>query len=98
MMMVLSGLLKSSNEPAPRRFGRSKHSSSGSVKDAPVTSAEASSSQEHSTYLVDEAQLTPVDSDDLDLRDLNNGLAALAAIFPDVQVEVFREMLSSFDE
>jgi hypothetical protein len=98
MMMVLSGLLKSSDELAPLRFGRSKHSSSGSTKDVPGTSAEASSAQEHSTYLVDEAQLAPVDSDDPDLRDLNNSLTALAAIFPDVQVEVFREMLSSFDE
>jgi hypothetical protein len=98
MMMVLSGLLKSSNELAPRRFGRSKHTSSGSAKDVPVTSSEGSSAQEYSTYLVDEAQLAAVDSDDPDLRDLNNSLAALAAIFPDVQVEVFREMLSSFDE
>ena len=40
----------------------------------------------------------PVGSDEPDLRDLNNSLAALAAIFPDVQVEVFREMLLSFDE
>ena len=95
--MVLSGLLKSSNELAPRRVGRSKHSSSGSAKDVPVPLAEASSAQEHSTYLVDETQLAPVDSGDPDLHDLNNSLVALAAIFPDVQVEVFREMLSSFD-
>src|ERR1700730_9350050 len=97
-MMVLSGLLKSSNEQIPRRFGRAKHSLSGSAHDVPVTSSEASFVQEHPTYLVDEAQLVPVVSDDPDLRDLNNSLATLVAIFPDVQVEVFREMLSSFDE
>ncbi len=39
-----------------------------------------------------------VDSDVPDLRVLNDGLLALAAIFPDIQVEVFREMLSSFNE
>jgi hypothetical protein len=39
-----------------------------------------------------------VESEGPDLRDLNNSLVALAAIFPDVQVEVFREMLSNFDE
>jgi len=98
MMMVLSGLLKSSNELALGRFGRSKHSPSGSAKNVPVASAETSSAQGHSIYLVDEAQLAPVNFDDPDLHDLNNSLAALAAIFPDVQVEVFREMLSSFDE
>jgi hypothetical protein len=72
MMMVLSGLLKSSNELAPRRFGRSKHSASGSTKNVPVTLAEASSAQEHSAYLVDESQLAPVDFNDPDLHDLNN--------------------------
>lgn len=97
-MMVLSGLLKSSNEQSTRRFGRAKHTSSGSAHDVPATSSEASIAQGHPTYFVDEAQLVPVVSDDPDLRDLNNSLVALAAIFPDVQVEVFREMLSSFDE
>jgi hypothetical protein len=97
-MMVFSGLLKSSNEQLPRRFGRTRHSLSGSAHDVPVASSEAPVAQERPTYLVDEAQLAPVVSDDPDLRDLNNSLVALAAIFPDVQVEVFREMLSSFDE
>ena len=32
------------------------------------------------------------------MRDLNESLNALAEIFPDVQVEVFREMLSSIDD
>jgi hypothetical protein len=32
------------------------------------------------------------------LGDLNTSLAVLASIFPDIQIEVFREMLSTFDE
>lgn len=36
--------------------------------------------------------------DEPDLRDLNVSLQALTEIFPDVQPEVFREMLSSFSE
>ncbi|ORY11354.1 hypothetical protein BCR34DRAFT_624863 [Clohesyomyces aquaticus] len=38
------------------------------------------------------------DSDEPDLRDLNNALQALTDIFPDIQPEVFREMLGSFSE
>ncbi|KNG52026.1 hypothetical protein DDE82_008654 [Stemphylium lycopersici] len=36
--------------------------------------------------------------DEPDLRDLNTSLQALTDIFPDVQPEVFREMLSTFSE
>jgi hypothetical protein len=36
--------------------------------------------------------------DEPDLRDLNASLQALTDIFPDIQPEVFREMLSSFSE
>lgn len=49
-------------------------------------------------YIYDDSQLAPTAPDPPDLRDLNNSLEALAALFPDIQVEVFREMLSSFDE
>lgn len=38
------------------------------------------------------------DGDEPNLRDLNASLQALADIFPDVQPDVFREMLSSFSE
>lgn len=48
-------------------------------------------------YICDEAQLPTLPPDRPDLRELNNGLEALAAAFPDVQVEVFRELLSNFD-
>lgn len=49
-------------------------------------------------YIREESNLKAIESEDPDLKQLNNSLVALAAIFPDVQVEVFREMLSSFDE
>ncbi|OCL09266.1 hypothetical protein AOQ84DRAFT_397472 [Glonium stellatum] len=38
------------------------------------------------------------DPEEPDLRDLNAALEALTDLFPDIQPEVFREMLSSFDE
>lgn len=50
-----------------------------------------------SEYIADEAELAPLTEDPPDLHDLNQCLQALASLFPDVQVEVFREMLSSFD-
>ncbi|KAI9795097.1 MAG: hypothetical protein M1816_000119 [Peltula sp. TS41687] len=38
------------------------------------------------------------ESDTLDLKTLNDSLELLTAVFPDVQIEVFREMLLSFTE
>ncbi|KAI1405309.1 hypothetical protein F4819DRAFT_444771 [Hypoxylon fuscum] len=49
-------------------------------------------------YLSDEAQLQPVIQPPPDVLDLNQNLDLLAQLFPDVQVEVFREMLASFSE
>ncbi|KAI0484718.1 hypothetical protein GGR56DRAFT_615069 [Xylariaceae sp. FL0804] len=49
-------------------------------------------------YLSDESQLQPVAQPPEAIVDLNKGLETLAALFPDVQIEVFREMLSSFSE
>jgi hypothetical protein len=49
-------------------------------------------------YIYEQSHLRAINSEPPDLRELNHSLVALAAIFPDVQVEVFREMLSSFDE
>ncbi|KAH6895374.1 hypothetical protein B0T10DRAFT_477772 [Thelonectria olida] len=48
-------------------------------------------------YICDEAQLATLPPERPDLRELNNGLGALAAAFPDIQIEVFRELLSNFD-
>lgn len=48
-------------------------------------------------YIHEEAQLPCVPPERPDLRELNSSLEALAAIFPDIQIEVFRELLSNFD-
>lgn len=97
--MVLSGLLKTSSDLPPRRGSRaSRHAASTSNESNQIISSDTAAAQEPLTYIVDESQLPRLEPEDPDLRDLNNCLAALAAIFPDVQVEVFREMLSSFDE
>jgi hypothetical protein len=99
-MMVLSGLLKPSSQNTPRRQSRVSPRDATSTNSPDHSSPEPSplhDSVEH-VYISEEAHLPPIESEDPDLRELNNSLAALAAIFPDVQVEVFREMLSSFDE
>lgn len=62
-----------------------------------VSSSQSDKSQ--TEYIYDEDQLPlAADHDMPDLRKLNESLGALAVVFPDVQVEVFREMLSNFDE
>ncbi|KAH6632740.1 hypothetical protein F5144DRAFT_491676 [Chaetomium tenue] len=47
-------------------------------------------------HTVDEDHMTP-EPERPDLRELNSCLDALAAIFPNIQIEVFRDMLASFD-
>jgi hypothetical protein len=99
-MMVLSGLLKPSSHITPRRHSKPSPQRRSSTHSTDQSSPESASPHDPPTepYLHKEAQLAPIESDDPDLRELNNNLVALAAIFPDVQVDVFREMLSSFDE
>ncbi|KAK0701653.1 hypothetical protein B0T26DRAFT_757652 [Lasiosphaeria miniovina] len=48
-------------------------------------------------FIFDESQLKPLGEEAPDLRELNACLEALAVVFPDVQIEVFREMLCKFD-
>ncbi|RFU72402.1 hypothetical protein TARUN_9852 [Trichoderma arundinaceum] len=48
-------------------------------------------------YIHDEAQLPCIPPERPDLRELNCSLEALAAVFPDIQIEVFRELLGNFD-
>lgn len=48
--------------------------------------------------LHEEPQTSVINDEDSDLKNLNDSLKTLAAIFPDVQIEVFREMLSTFDK
>ncbi|KAL3291629.1 ring finger protein [Colletotrichum asianum] len=52
----------------------------------------------HHGYIYDESHLCSLPADCPDIRELNNSLVALAAVFPDVQIQVFREMLSNFDQ
>lgn len=48
-------------------------------------------------FIHDASQLPCTPPERPDLRELNSSLDALVAVFPDIQVEVFRELLSSFD-
>ncbi|KAJ2998945.1 hypothetical protein NUW58_g159 [Xylaria curta] len=77
----------SSSSPSPSRSP--SHSSSHS---------QVGQTASRSEYIVDESQLEPVTQPPADVVDLNNDLVNLSAIFPDIQVEVFREMLSNFSD
>ncbi|KAF1998818.1 hypothetical protein P154DRAFT_244740 [Amniculicola lignicola CBS 123094] len=68
------------------RTPRSRRTSSGPSS----TSAEKS--------LLETPLLLRNSADEPDLRELNAALQALTDIFPDIQAEVFREMLTSFSE
>ncbi|KAL7627677.1 hypothetical protein AAE478_001870 [Parahypoxylon ruwenzoriense] len=99
--MFLSGFLST---PSARR-GSFRSSKSKSSRPSPEVSPSrprshdgSSSSSSSPEYLIDESQLQPLVQPPQDVLDLNQNLEALAALFPDVQVEVFREMLSSFSE
>ncbi|KAH8884788.1 hypothetical protein GQ53DRAFT_730094 [Thozetella sp. PMI_491] len=91
--MVFSGLLSSSGDrtakPKPLRASASANSllSQGSGEEPTRLS----------DFIADESHLQPPEPEHPDLRDLNTSLEALVAVFPDVQIDVFREMLSSFD-
>ncbi|KAL0933058.1 uncharacterized protein CTRU02_212021 [Colletotrichum truncatum] len=63
-----------------------------------VTQAQSSDAILNHGYIYDEAHLRNLPPDCPDLRELNNSLEALAAVFPDIQIQVFREMLTNFDE
>lgn len=98
-MMVFQGLLKPSSQTTPRRGNSSTPHYTKSNQSSDQSSQESSPVHEplEHPYIREKSHLAPIESEPPDLRDLNNSLAALVAIFPDVQVEVFREMLSSFD-
>ncbi|KAI0152452.1 hypothetical protein F4776DRAFT_601633 [Hypoxylon sp. NC0597] len=94
--MFLSGFLSA---PSGRR-GSFKSNKSKSSRHTPEVSPSQSQNIDSSSpeYLSDESQLLPVTPTAQDVLELNNNLEMLAALFPDVQVEVFREMLTSFSE
>lgn len=93
--MVFSGLLSTSlgDRPPSRSFLKRKSLTSPSSTSINSTSSDVESKD----YISEEAHLRPIAPEAPDLRELNNCLEALAAVFPDVQIDVFREMLSSFD-
>ncbi|PHH65808.1 hypothetical protein CDD80_989 [Ophiocordyceps camponoti-rufipedis] len=71
---------------------------SGLLSPSSDKASTASRSRSGSDGLIyDEAQLPCVPPERPNLRDLNNSLEALAAVFPDVQTDVFRELLTKFD-
>ncbi|KAM3076911.1 hypothetical protein ACMFMF_004827 [Clarireedia jacksonii] len=100
-MMVLSGILKSTNQSTSRRpltpdASHPLPPSSSSDKTRNISPAAASLSALDPSS--ENPFILPIEAEVPDLRELNTSLAVLAAIFPDVQVEVFREMLASFDK
>jgi hypothetical protein len=101
--MVFSNLLKTSSAKEDARLRRSPtpESPKSPLIERPLSrhSRKSSAGNDELPYITDLSQIPyNADAEPPSLRELNNCLEALAAIFPDVQVEVFREMLSTFGE
>ncbi|KAI9774649.1 MAG: hypothetical protein M1840_002898 [Geoglossum simile] len=92
--MVLSALRSSSS--ARRRLRPRNGSSQPDADSLAINGAAPRGS------LIDgevrEAGIMNPELEDSDIKVLNDFLSSLTAIFPDIQIEVFREMLTSFDE
>ncbi|KAK4099353.1 hypothetical protein N658DRAFT_498496 [Parathielavia hyrcaniae] len=102
--MGFSGLLGASGDRAATTRPKSIASTSTDSRISPPAPAHAPTSvpppaPEPATpeYISDATHLKPVDPEPPDLSELNACLDALAAVFPDVQIEVFRDMFVSFD-
>lgn len=91
--MVFSGLLGSSTDRAAKQKALHASASVNSL----LTQPSGDESLLLPDYITDESHIQPPDPEHPDLRELNASLEALAAVFPDVQIDVFREMLSNFD-
>ncbi|KAI0447086.1 hypothetical protein F4803DRAFT_501000 [Xylaria telfairii] len=83
-----SQTLESSPSPSPSP-------SSSSLSQSQSWTGEGPSKSE---YIIDESQLEPVTVPPNNIVGLNQELEVLSSIFPDIQVEVFREMLSNFSD
>ncbi|ORY62986.1 uncharacterized protein BCR38DRAFT_435597 [Pseudomassariella vexata] len=94
-MFNLTNLLGSANG---RSSSKSNRSSKGTPDVSPTRSRSPDPSTSHSEYVTDESQLRPLPPLPPEVLGLNNSLETLVTLFPDVQVEVFREMLASFSE
>ncbi|KAK4125479.1 TRIAD3 protein [Parathielavia appendiculata] len=93
--MGFSGLLGASGD---RTATKAKSITSTSTASLPSAPAPAPSLEPTTPeYISDETHLMHLDPEPPDLRELNACLDALAAVFPDIQIEVFRDMFASFD-
>ncbi|KAH7031207.1 uncharacterized protein B0I36DRAFT_323418 [Microdochium trichocladiopsis] len=90
-----SGIGRKSSSRSLKQTGPTTQDGSGSPLPSPPL---ASAGTLPPNYISDESQLQPPGPLPTHLADLNHSLEVLATIFPDVQVEVFREMLASFSE
>ncbi|RYP71425.1 hypothetical protein DL771_004792 [Monosporascus sp. 5C6A] len=93
--MFLSGFLGSPlGKSDSSRSGNHSNNTGGSSSRRRSRSPDVSSS----VYISEESQLRPVEPLPSQVTDLNENLEVLATVFPDVQIEVFREMLTSFSD
>ncbi|RYP41765.1 hypothetical protein DL767_000781 [Monosporascus sp. MG133] len=93
--MFLSGFLGSPlGKSDSSRLGGHSNNTEGSSLRRRSRSPDVSSS----VYISEESQLRPVEPLPSQITDLNENLEVLATLFPDVQIEVFREMLTSFSD
>ncbi|KAI8959010.1 hypothetical protein F5Y11DRAFT_18596 [Daldinia sp. FL1419] len=93
--MFLSSLLSASSG---RRGSFKSSRSKPSNRSPDVSPSRPRSLASSPEYLFDESQLQPASQPPPDVLDLNQNLERLADLFPNIQVEVFREMLASFSE
>lgn len=91
--MGLSGLLGSTSG----RNGNRKNLTTPSTVSVASTASMPVRVPARPEFISGEDHLYPVEPEAPNLRDLNACLEALAVVFPDIQIEVFREMLSHFD-
>ncbi|OLN97344.1 E3 ubiquitin-protein ligase RNF216-like protein 1 [Colletotrichum chlorophyti] len=100
--MGLTTFLGSSTDKVQSSHPQASSSSTSLDKFSNATSTQtptpASEPTSHHGYIYDDSHLPRLPPESPDLRELNNSLEALAAIFPDIQIQVFREMLTNFDE
>ena len=97
--MFLSSFLNPAGSAKPKAArGASQPSPSASSSSSRARSRSPGHPAFPSEYIHDEAQLQPPPPLPQDVLDMNTCLEVLAVVFPDVQVEVFREMLGSFSE
>jgi hypothetical protein len=96
--MAFSGLLgASSSSSSSDRPTRPKSLASTSTASTDTLRSASTPEPALPEYIADEGHLRPLAPEAPDLRELNACLEALAAVFPDIQIEVFRDMFASFD-